>query len=207
MRGYAGRHRVRPGITGLAQVKGLRGEIRTVERAKRRVELDKEYIDRWSLGSTSGSSCRPFERFSSTAMPTERENFLDVAFDVLPVDRLLSRIGAVSSDSAFQYLVTPNVDHMVRLHKRRGDIAGLADAYRTADLCVCDSKVLARLARWRGRRTARRPGQRPDGLALRKSHRGRRPCRDRRRRRGDDRRSEAQVPRPSGLLSTARPWA
>ena len=49
VRGYAGRHRVRPGITGLAQVKGLRGEIRTVERGKRRVELDKEYIDRWSL--------------------------------------------------------------------------------------------------------------------------------------------------------------
>jgi Undecaprenyl-phosphate glucose phosphotransferase len=47
--GYAGRHRVRPGLTGLAQVKGLRGEIRTVERAKRRVELDKEYIDHWSL--------------------------------------------------------------------------------------------------------------------------------------------------------------
>lgn len=50
VRGYAGRHRVRPGITGLAQVKGLRGEIRSVERAKRRVELDTEYIDRWSLG-------------------------------------------------------------------------------------------------------------------------------------------------------------
>ena len=83
-------------------------------------------------------------------MPTERENFLDVAFDVLPADRLLSRIGTVGPDSAFQYLVTPNVDHMVRLHKSKGDIAGLADAYRTADLCVCDSKVLARLARWRG---------------------------------------------------------
>lgn len=50
VRGYAGRHRVRPGLTGLAQVRGLRGEIRTVERAKRRVELDKEYIERWSLG-------------------------------------------------------------------------------------------------------------------------------------------------------------
>lgn len=83
-------------------------------------------------------------------MPTERENFLDVAFDVLSVDRLLSRIGAASPDGAFQYLVTPNVDHIVRLHKSRGDIAGLAEAYRTADLCVCDSKVLARLARWRG---------------------------------------------------------
>ena len=49
VRGYAGRHRVRPGITGLAQVRGLRGEIRTIERAKRRVELDKQYIDGWSL--------------------------------------------------------------------------------------------------------------------------------------------------------------
>lgn len=49
VRGYAGRHRVKPGITGLAQVRGLRGEIRTIERAKRRVELDKEYIDRWSI--------------------------------------------------------------------------------------------------------------------------------------------------------------
>lgn len=49
VRGYAGRHRVKPGMTGLAQVKGLRGEIRTVERAKRRVDLDKQYIDSWSL--------------------------------------------------------------------------------------------------------------------------------------------------------------
>jgi lipopolysaccharide/colanic/teichoic acid biosynthesis glycosyltransferase len=50
VRGYAGRHRVKPGITGLAQVKGVRGEIRTVERAKRRVELDCKYIENWSLG-------------------------------------------------------------------------------------------------------------------------------------------------------------
>jgi lipopolysaccharide/colanic/teichoic acid biosynthesis glycosyltransferase len=50
VRGYAARHRVKPGITGLAQVRGLRGEIDTVERAKKRVELDKYYIDNWSLG-------------------------------------------------------------------------------------------------------------------------------------------------------------
>lgn len=49
VRGYAGRHRVKPGITGLSQVKGLRGEVRTIERAKRRVELDKHYIDNWTL--------------------------------------------------------------------------------------------------------------------------------------------------------------
>jgi lipopolysaccharide/colanic/teichoic acid biosynthesis glycosyltransferase len=49
VRGYAARHRVKPGITGLAQVRGLRGEIDTVERAKRRVEVDTYYIENWSL--------------------------------------------------------------------------------------------------------------------------------------------------------------
>jgi Undecaprenyl-phosphate glucose phosphotransferase len=49
VKGYAGRHRVKPGITGLAQVKGLRGEIRTLERARRRVELDQQYINQWSV--------------------------------------------------------------------------------------------------------------------------------------------------------------
>ncbi|WP_238303152.1 undecaprenyl-phosphate glucose phosphotransferase [Sphingomonas phyllosphaerae] len=49
VRGYAARHRVKPGITGLAQVRGLRGEIQTIDRAKRRVELDRYYIDNWSL--------------------------------------------------------------------------------------------------------------------------------------------------------------
>ncbi|GAA3893334.1 undecaprenyl-phosphate glucose phosphotransferase [Sphingomonas limnosediminicola] len=49
VRGYAGRHRVKPGITGLAQVKGVRGEIRTIERAKLRVEYDRKYIENWSV--------------------------------------------------------------------------------------------------------------------------------------------------------------
>ncbi|CAH2604435.1 Exopolysaccharide biosynthesis polyprenyl glycosylphosphotransferase [Rhodovastum atsumiense] len=46
---YAARHRVRPGLTGLAQVRGLRGETRTEDRIIRRVESDLEYIDSWSL--------------------------------------------------------------------------------------------------------------------------------------------------------------
>tara|TARA_R110000782_G_scaffold78293_3_gene155910 strand:- start:96763 stop:98235 length:1473 start_codon:yes stop_codon:yes gene_type:complete len=46
--GYAARHRVKPGITGLAQVRGLRGEIDTMERARKRVEYDMYYIEHWS---------------------------------------------------------------------------------------------------------------------------------------------------------------
>jgi polysaccharide biosynthesis protein PslA len=48
VRGYAARHRVKPGITGLAQVRGLRGEIATNERARKRVEYDIYYIENWS---------------------------------------------------------------------------------------------------------------------------------------------------------------
>jgi polysaccharide biosynthesis protein PslA len=47
---YAARHRVRPGLTGLAQVRGLRGETDTEEKLERRVESDLEYIERWSVG-------------------------------------------------------------------------------------------------------------------------------------------------------------
>jgi exopolysaccharide biosynthesis polyprenyl glycosylphosphotransferase len=47
---YAQRHKVKPGITGWAQVNGHRGEIDTLEKARRRVNYDLEYIERWSLG-------------------------------------------------------------------------------------------------------------------------------------------------------------
>jgi putative colanic acid biosynthesis UDP-glucose lipid carrier transferase len=46
---YIARHRVKPGITGWAQVHGFRGEIRSIEDMKRRIELDNEYIEKWSL--------------------------------------------------------------------------------------------------------------------------------------------------------------
>nr|ALS92215.1 WcaJ_sugtrans: undecaprenyl-phosphate glucose [uncultured bacterium] len=46
---YMARHRVRPGITGWAQVNGLRGETDTVEKMDRRVQHDLYYIENWSL--------------------------------------------------------------------------------------------------------------------------------------------------------------
>lgn len=47
---YMQRHKVKPGITGWAQVNGLRGETDTVEKMERRVQHDLWYIDNWSLG-------------------------------------------------------------------------------------------------------------------------------------------------------------
>ena len=46
---YARRHNVKPGITGWAQVNGLRGETDTAEKIARRVHYDLYYIDNWSL--------------------------------------------------------------------------------------------------------------------------------------------------------------
>jgi exopolysaccharide biosynthesis polyprenyl glycosylphosphotransferase len=43
------RHNVKPGITGWAQVNGLRGETDTLEKMRERVEYDLYYIDNWSL--------------------------------------------------------------------------------------------------------------------------------------------------------------
>jgi lipopolysaccharide/colanic/teichoic acid biosynthesis glycosyltransferase len=46
---YLARLRVKPGITGWAQVNGWRGELDVIEKAYRRVEHDLEYIRKWSL--------------------------------------------------------------------------------------------------------------------------------------------------------------
>ena len=47
--GYMLRHKVKPGITGLAQVSGYRGETETLEKMTRRIECDHEYIREWSF--------------------------------------------------------------------------------------------------------------------------------------------------------------
>ena len=46
---YFARHNIKPGITGLAQVRGLRGETTDIERMQARIEADIEYINNWSL--------------------------------------------------------------------------------------------------------------------------------------------------------------
>lgn len=47
--GYFGRHRVKPGVTGWAQINGLRGEISSDQAIRARTELDLHYIENWSL--------------------------------------------------------------------------------------------------------------------------------------------------------------
>ena len=50
IKAYMVRHKVKPGITGWAQVNGHRGETSTIEKMQVRVEYDLEYLRNWSLG-------------------------------------------------------------------------------------------------------------------------------------------------------------
>jgi putative colanic acid biosysnthesis UDP-glucose lipid carrier transferase len=47
--GYMIRHKVRPGITGWAQINGMRGETETLDKMRRRIEFDMEYLNNWSI--------------------------------------------------------------------------------------------------------------------------------------------------------------
>lgn len=73
-----------------------------------------------------------------------RTNFLDVEFDRLTKDEVLDRLSSVTSADPFTYLVTPNVDHLVKLD--RDLYPGLRPILRDARYCLCDSRVLSRLA-------------------------------------------------------------
>ena len=49
IKSYMVRHKVRPGITGWAQVNGLRGETESLDKMKARIEYDLDYLRQWSL--------------------------------------------------------------------------------------------------------------------------------------------------------------
>jgi N-acetylglucosaminyldiphosphoundecaprenol N-acetyl-beta-D-mannosaminyltransferase len=80
-------------------------------------------------------------------MPTDpRVEFLDIDFDAVTMDGALALLAVSESQNRFGYVVTPNVDHLVRLHAEDLQSRALGEAYRSASLCLCDSRVLSRLA-------------------------------------------------------------
>ena len=82
-------------------------------------------------------------------MPIDRVEFLGVEFDILSERQVIDRLRLVTAETPFGYIATPNVDHVVRLNNEAAHSL-LGPAYASADLCVCDSRVLALLARFRG---------------------------------------------------------
>lgn len=63
---------------------------------------------------------------------------------------LLERLCEATAEAPFGYIVTPNVDHMVRLAEGHAGDGPVRDSYDGADLILCDSRVLSLLGRWRG---------------------------------------------------------
>jgi putative colanic acid biosynthesis UDP-glucose lipid carrier transferase len=49
VKGYMIRHKVKPGITGWAQVNGSRGETDTIDKMEKRIRYDLDYLRNWSL--------------------------------------------------------------------------------------------------------------------------------------------------------------
>lgn len=72
-----------------------------------------------------------------------RIEFIDMAFTADDDAQVLGAIRDRDPAAPFAYIVTPNVDHIVRLQRSRSD---LWPAYRAAWMTLCDSRVLARLA-------------------------------------------------------------
>lgn len=75
--------------------------------------------------------------------------FLGLRFDLLDEAATIAAVRARAEADRFTYVVTPNVDHMVRLH-RQTDNRRLWAAYQQAGLRLCDSRILRSLARVSG---------------------------------------------------------
>ena len=79
-------------------------------------------------------------------MRTNRADFLDLTFDRLTFRQVKDRLRAVTAATPYGYIVTPNVDHVVRLRRE----PELRPLYEEASLCLCDSRILRLLARLSG---------------------------------------------------------
>jgi N-acetylglucosaminyldiphosphoundecaprenol N-acetyl-beta-D-mannosaminyltransferase len=83
-------------------------------------------------------------------MPTEAREFLGLLFDLMSKEAVLNRLSETTEASPYSYVVTPNVDHVVRIHEDQESGGTLKSLYDGADLCLCDSRILKLLGRTLG---------------------------------------------------------
>lgn len=83
--------------------------------------------------------------FPLSGINCKRVDFLGTPFDLIGLNQLLEMLISRPSSEHFEYVVTPNVDHVVRTHRR-----GLRKLYEDAWLSVCDSRIIIKLARIAG---------------------------------------------------------
>ena len=78
-----------------------------------------------------------------------KQSFVGLDFDRLTFEEAVADVAARSAGAGLTYVVTPNVDHVVRLEDGT-DGPEVRRAYLEADLCFCDSRILSLLARFSG---------------------------------------------------------
>ena len=78
-----------------------------------------------------------------------RQTFLGLTYDLASLDQTLDWVAEAARRESFVYIVTPNVDHVVRLQDRPVTEA-IALAYGEASLTLCDSRILGALAKLSG---------------------------------------------------------
>lgn len=86
---------------------------------------------------------------ASEVQSDRAREFAGTRFDAFDMDDAVAWVARRDVRSPFAYVVTPNVDHIVRLDRMPGESEALT-AYHDADLSLCDSQVLRLLARVTG---------------------------------------------------------
>ena len=94
-----------------------------------------------SAGSTSIGSSWLVD--SSLVRTARHLSFLQVPVSLLPSRDVVALLAQRSANAEFAYVVTPNVDHVVRVHRQSKQFSWL---YRKAWLSTCDSRILSALA-------------------------------------------------------------
>jgi len=95
---------------------------------------------------------------SKSQLPFSKVSFLGVEFDDVSMDDVLRYCGQINRSSAFGYVITPNVDHLVTLHSEFPHTKSYRSAENGASIRLCDSRIVALLARLSGLRLAPVPG-------------------------------------------------
>lgn len=90
---------------------------------------------------------RPFPSADNSGQASSVVSFIDFGFSALDTAAVLEAVRERPAAAPFAYVVTPNVDHVVRLQRSRSD---LWPVYRAAWMTLCDSRILALMARTKG---------------------------------------------------------
>lgn len=85
-------------------------------------------------------------------------SFLGIEFDDVTMDDVLRKCDDLSRSNDFHYITTPNVDHLVTMHSEQAVAKSFRLAEKSASIRLCDSRILALLARLSGLRLCTVPG-------------------------------------------------